>query len=551
MWGIALLLLMAVGAYLGLALHQIELPGLHHDEAQEAGLMAMQLEQGLPVTLFRDTGITLAGRRFPLMVQDYIGSLYVYLAWVVFGVGGVSVQSLRVMTVLVGVATLGTGFGAARRLFDTRTALLTVGLLAIHPTFIFWTRQGVYVTSYILPLALASLWLLVRWWQGDKVWNLWLAAFLIGVGLWGKLLFLWFVGGLIGGWVLLNLPRIWGWLRQQDTLRPTIKTAWWSVGIAVGCGIIGLAPLIAYNAQSGGTLDNIFNNLDSSYYGVDNSNVGENFRERLRQAPLVYESGHMGELGGIHKNGVARIAFYLAIAGCLLAAWRIREQRGRRLFILLLVALMIAQSSFTSTALWFTHFALVLPFMVLLVAVGLWAWHDLLGEWIKMPVVVGVIVGAGIVLLGGADVLTTLRYHQSLADTGGLTTHSAAIYALEDDLQSLPQGYPVAALDWGIAPAIEMLTKARITPNEVFGYTWEPDAGFAGRLAPFFALDESLYILHAEGLAVFPRRDAFFAAADESGREVVLLRIIPDRTGNPFFEIWGAPVLQGAAGDIQ
>ncbi len=48
-----LLLFLALGAY------QLHLPGLHYDEAKEAGLNAMRLVSGQPVTAFRDATVRL------------------------------------------------------------------------------------------------------------------------------------------------------------------------------------------------------------------------------------------------------------------------------------------------------------------------------------------------------------------------------------------------------------------------------------------------------------------------------------------------------------
>ena len=64
--------------FFSLAGYQLQLPGLHNDEAQEAGLQAWQLAAGTSIEAFRNTG--LGARRFPLMVQDYIGAGFVYLA---------------------------------------------------------------------------------------------------------------------------------------------------------------------------------------------------------------------------------------------------------------------------------------------------------------------------------------------------------------------------------------------------------------------------------------------------------------------------------------
>ena len=46
-------LLAALLLYLALACYQLGLPGLHYDEAKEAGLNAMQLLTGAPVTRVR------------------------------------------------------------------------------------------------------------------------------------------------------------------------------------------------------------------------------------------------------------------------------------------------------------------------------------------------------------------------------------------------------------------------------------------------------------------------------------------------------------------
>ena len=61
--------------FLILGAYQLHLPGLHYDEAKEAGLNAMQLVTGQPMTAFRDATVQFGPWRLPLMVQDYIGAL--------------------------------------------------------------------------------------------------------------------------------------------------------------------------------------------------------------------------------------------------------------------------------------------------------------------------------------------------------------------------------------------------------------------------------------------------------------------------------------------
>ena len=100
-WLVAALLL-----YLALACYQLGLPGLHYDEAKEAGLNAMELLTGAPVTAFRGAGIPWDGRTLPLMVQDYIGALNVYLAVPLLALTGIGVPNLRLLPVLTGLVAL-------------------------------------------------------------------------------------------------------------------------------------------------------------------------------------------------------------------------------------------------------------------------------------------------------------------------------------------------------------------------------------------------------------------------------------------------------------
>src|SRR5215203_3015505 len=92
--------------FLLLSCYQLGLPGIHYDEAREAGVNAVELLKGDPVTPFRGAAFTLFGRQFPMMVQDYIGALNVYLALPVLWLTGVGVPNLRVVAVLTGLAVL-------------------------------------------------------------------------------------------------------------------------------------------------------------------------------------------------------------------------------------------------------------------------------------------------------------------------------------------------------------------------------------------------------------------------------------------------------------
>jgi hypothetical protein len=162
------------------------------------------------------------------------------------------------------------------------------------------------VTSVTIPLSIAGMWALWRWTQRDQPRYLYLGAFLFGLGTSAKLLFWWVIAGIVLAAMLLNLDRILDCLRQRSTSPLGLTLRWRHVLIAGLLFAAGLLPLIIFNVQTGSTIHYIRDNLFSrSYYDVDNTKIGENLRERVK------------ELGSV-ING--ETFFYLA--GRPYASWR-------------------------------------------------------------------------------------------------------------------------------------------------------------------------------------------------------------------------------------
>ncbi|WP_343410420.1 hypothetical protein [Candidatus Amarolinea dominans] len=97
-------LLLALLIFCSLAAYQLDLPGLHYDEAKEAGLNAMQLVRGQPVTLFRNAGLHLFGLTLPNVrlhrrAQRLPGAT-------VSGLGGAGVFALRALPIACAGLTL-------------------------------------------------------------------------------------------------------------------------------------------------------------------------------------------------------------------------------------------------------------------------------------------------------------------------------------------------------------------------------------------------------------------------------------------------------------
>ncbi|HLF00797.1 MAG TPA: glycosyltransferase family 39 protein, partial [Anaerolineales bacterium] len=190
-------IIIPLALYFAFALTQLNLPGLHNDEAVEAGLQAMQIIGGKPIAAFRDAGLVITGRTFPLMVQDYIGAFNVYFALPFFATFGNTVTALRLYTVCIGAITLGLTFGFVAETVSKRAAFVAAMLLAASPSFIFWQRQGVFVASLTATFTVAALWAGTAWAKrGGWKWAA-LLGLLCGAGLYVKLLFVWVIGGAV------------------------------------------------------------------------------------------------------------------------------------------------------------------------------------------------------------------------------------------------------------------------------------------------------------------------------------------------------------------
>lgn len=515
-------------AYLLLTAYQLGLPGLHYDEAKEAGVNAVELLTGSPTTPFRNVAWEIGGVRLPLMVQDYIGALNVYLALPVLAVTGVGVPNLRlvgILTGLVGLFVVAHVVSAWERSAHpqgyrlTAAGALAAWMLALSPSFIFWCRQGIFVTNLIQPLSFLAIWLGLRWLAtGRRRW-LFATCFAAGLALYAKLLALW----VVGPWLALLL---WQWNQARRRGQAPRLDAPTLVG-ALLAGLIPLIPLIWFNLATLGTLQTLINRAAQSYYGVDNTALLANASVRLRQLALSLRGDHFWYLGGLYANLLAPWLAGAVVALGVWTAWR------RMAIPLLLVVSAVIASCFTISDLFMTHYALILPVVIMTVTLA-WAlvWQQR-REWRGALV----LVAAVWMLL---DLQTTLAYHGALTRSGGLADHSDAGYRLAYHLQANGLGAPIA-LDWGLDAPVRFLSGNSVRPVEIFGYASPdaPDAEFVARLTPFLDNPDNVYVLHAPAQTVFAgRREIFLAEVAARGQAVLLEQVFSQRDGTPVFEVW-------------
>lgn len=514
----------AIVVYLILAGSQLGLPGLHYDEAKEAGVPALELLTTGTVTPFRDAAWTVGGVRLPLMVQDYIGALNVYLALPFLAFTGIGVPNLRLLSLLIGVAALIMAAFTVSYWQTSKSRLAWGGvavawLLAASPSFVFWSRQGIFVTNLTQPLTWLCLWQGSRWLATGKPRALVWCALAAGLALYAKLLAAW----VILPW-LLGMAGVWLWrVRRGDAPRLTLRLFL----LALAALLLPMLPMLIFNLQTLGTLSTLLQNAGRSYYGVDNLALIPNAQVRWAQILAALRGDHFWYLGGIFGNPIAPFLVLAGYGAGLYAAPR------RMLAAMAIVAVAWVASLFTISDLFITHYALIQPLVVAGAALGLTLWAAPHVDRQKIAVA---LVASWVLL----DARAAWMYHGVLARSGGLGDHSDASYHLAYYLRYNGLGAPVA-LDWGMDATVRYLTAGTVRPVEIFGYASPdaPDAGFEGRLLPFLTNEDNVYLVHSPGNTVFTgRREVFLAAVVGQGKRIVVDAYFNQRDGTPLFEVW-------------
>ena len=77
-------------------------------------------------------------------------------------------MALRWLPLLIAALTLAVTWRVAWWLGGPAAAAATALLLAVNPSFIFWSRQGIFVTNLTALIFMASLLAGLRWWSGRR-----------------------------------------------------------------------------------------------------------------------------------------------------------------------------------------------------------------------------------------------------------------------------------------------------------------------------------------------------------------------------------------------
>jgi hypothetical protein len=542
------LLVISIVAFSMTTLHQLSLPGLYYDEALDLVPM-LDLAQGRSPELLRGIGIG----RFPLMLLDYMGSLGGYVALPFVSVFGAGFVAARIQPLLFSALTIALVYALATRWFGARVAGLTALLLAVQPSFVWFSRQGISVTSVMSVFAWGSLLLLTQAGSptparaaiASSPRRFALAGACLGLGLWAKLPFLW--------WLMMLGAMAVIWLLTRPDARAQLRSRARGIAALVAGFALGAAPLLAYNLigvirdGSPHTASLILGSLlrPTQQFGVDNRDFLKNLGVSWSNFSVFIDGSYFWYNGVTFSNTFAlptlAIALLIGLAFVRVDP-RVRPLTPRWLALACALPVAIVMGAFTVSGQWATHFFIISGVPQMLIAcAAVWMAERV---WTALAPHAGAFA-AGALALGlvalplSRDVWVNAQHHAKLAETGGSGRFSDAVYAIAEHLDQRAVAEPVA-LDWGIEKQIRVLTGDRVRPIEIFGYSPDPnvaDAGFADRARGYLKDPNRRYIVLWDRFAVYNRRAEFTRIANEMGKTVTESFIAHERSGLPVYVV--------------
>jgi 4-amino-4-deoxy-L-arabinose transferase-like glycosyltransferase len=545
------ILLAIVAVFLALTFYQIDLPGLYNDEAMDV-VPAMQLLQGQPADLSRGAGLTIGDRTYPLMTSDYQGVVSTYLIIPFLSILGVGGFAIRAMSISFGLAGVILTYFVGRKFFNRPAGLIAAFMLAVMPSYVFWSRIGLYVVNEVVPIGLGAL-LLFMAWRERRHWGYLLGGmFMLGLGLSTKLLFLWFLSSLVGALLASNWRSVMGYFRGSRAPgivegRITAGRGVWNtiitdVGVSVAGFTAGAFPLILYNFQTRGTYLVLRTNLVNTPHGVNNSDFLSNVLTEADALRVLLDGSYFWFQGAVLQNWFAPLGLgALAVLMAGLVGFRLVPTHFAKgaAFVALFIFLVFIQSCFTVSGLWATHLLIVLPFPQLLAGGALggalaWLWQSRRNSRLAVAVMGSLLV----IAVSVYDLKTDIEYHQALARTGGYSTFSDSIYGLAQYLDENHITSPLAG-DWGIKSSIQILTQGRVNPREVYGLSAEPDKAYRTRVKELMRDPNNVWIFHVkESTAYKLRLSVLEEITKRNGLNAEMTKVFFQRDGKGLFRLF-------------
>ena len=238
------LMLVFAGAILVLVfLKDIEGPGISYEELDDAEWTARYLKSERADY----SKLNIFGRSIPVMINNsYTGAMRLYLLFPFLAVFGINIFAVRFYGIFMAFWLLFFTWKAVSGWLGRKTALWTLLLMLMHPVFHFYSKIGTFSEIHLNLMMMMSIYLWLKWKDSGKRGFLYGSFFLIGLGIWAKIVFVFYAGAFLTGYFLfLKRERI---MTRKD---------WLAGGLAF---MVGMGPLIFHNIRErGDTLKTVLN----------------------------------------------------------------------------------------------------------------------------------------------------------------------------------------------------------------------------------------------------------------------------------------------------
>jgi hypothetical protein len=420
----------SIAFYLALGLLYLPLPGIQDDEVL------------FTAALFRaewvEYKLTLLGKHIPLMLMSYLGALKAYLLYPVFLLFGFNVWSLRLPTLLLSALSIALTGDLTRRKHSTAAGLTVMALLGTDLTLSTTSVCDWGPVAFQHFAVACSLWLTTR---DGSTRSFALAGTLLGLALWNKTTLVWPLVGLSASGLVFYA-------------RDLVQVSWKKWVLMSLCFMASAAPLLVYNARTGG----------KTLQKASAQTASQALQEKLPAAMEVLSGRVMSyHLFGVPEKPLSWPAANLPrenrLLGVVLVAallWTVRGSKWTRAtaFALIVGWLFMAFSSEGGVAA--HHVVLLWPLPHVLIACAL-AEVAFMGRPLAKRLALGL---AGLVILGNLVIDTAFLIR--IREFGAGNVWTSAIFSLHPELmKSQPDGL-IAVGDWGIANSVEFLGGRRL-----------------------------------------------------------------------------------------
>jgi len=517
--------------YLLISCWNLPLPGLEYDEVLFGNAALGHLDES-----FIAYELKLGRFHLPLMLMNYIGALKAYIYFTVFKLFPVSPVTVRLPGIVIGAVTLVATYSVLLRLVNRKVALWAGLLLATDPSFIFHTRIDFGPTVLMMFLKMTSLLALVKFFKRRQSSYLALGSFLIGLGVFDKANFLWYVVGLLLASLVVWRKQLLAYITARNFLV---------------CGlflILGSLPFIYYNVATGGDTFK------------DKILLPEDFSASLKTRTALLIETVNGS--GLYKftNGLKPVGCIEAltsfwpgtiapwvIAGCgilSLCRWRMRGKAANPIgmFFALLSMLIVVEIYMSRLPAGWHHFIMLWPFHYM--ALCIFLLQSAPNECVpaeslapSRPMTSRILPVTVLTCMIASNLIVDAIYLRSFSTEGGRGFFSDAIYELAEYAREKTD-QRLLLMDWGFSTQLLLLSRGSINKEEVFGelQTAGNEEQTLGKLRKRAIQPNSLFLFHASPYTVFEKpRELFERMLERYQLRSEIVKVFFHRRGDPAF----------------